>query len=201
MARPGLEPGTPRFSVVHVVRPRMAESLEIMRFRSGCRAHPMFAICGYLSPFVGMADAPGPSWTRAVRAKPGGRARAWHGPVGRAHSLFRGGGHELGGDADDCVSSGVITSPPAGGTTAARRERSRSAESGNEGWIAGAPVSVADSCADSAQRPASIRRQLDRGSALDRSTGLTLSGALSLQTGATVGTETMSLSTARAVSI
>ena len=43
----------------------------IMRFRPGCRAHQIFAVCGYLSPFVGMADASGPNSTRAVRAKPG----------------------------------------------------------------------------------------------------------------------------------
>ncbi len=105
MARPGLEPGTPRFSVVRVVRPRMAESLAIMRFRPGHRAYQMFAVCGYLSPFVGMAGASGPNFDSRCAGKNRGPSLSLARTRWGAHSLFRGGGHELGGDADDCVSS------------------------------------------------------------------------------------------------
>jgi hypothetical protein len=88
--RPAQDGGIPGSHAVSAGTPRSPDVRSLRIFIAACgngrRLRPKFrlALCGQ---------------------KTRGRARAWHGPVGRAHSLFRGGGHELGADADDCVSS------------------------------------------------------------------------------------------------
>jgi hypothetical protein len=86
VARPGLEPGTPRFSVVRVVRPRMAESLEVMRFRPGTPRSPDVAVCGCLSPVVGMAGASTPNCDSRCAGKNRGPLELGTDPLGRGHS-------------------------------------------------------------------------------------------------------------------
>ncbi len=121
MARP--EPGTPRFSVRRSKPSKWAKSLEASQFRPGDRDHPMFAVCRYLSPFVGMASGPDPGLAprlgaRAVRAasvpelERGFRHAGYVGRsplarVGRQRALLREAGYERGVGADDCFSSGA----------------------------------------------------------------------------------------------
>jgi hypothetical protein len=66
MARPGLEPGTPRFSVVTSHRPSGAKSLEDRRFLRDGLTTLNFAICVRFHPFQGMADLPSPFWPRGL---------------------------------------------------------------------------------------------------------------------------------------
>ena len=67
MARPGLEPGTPRFSVVTSKRPAGAKSLETTRFRQNRCTAPMFGICGLFSAILGLTDTSGPRATARPR--------------------------------------------------------------------------------------------------------------------------------------
>jgi hypothetical protein len=53
VARPGLEPGTPRFSVVTSKRPAGAKSLENARFQQNRCSARMFGICGLSRRFWG----------------------------------------------------------------------------------------------------------------------------------------------------
>ena len=59
MARPGLEPGTPRSSVV-IKRPAGAKSLETVRFQQDRCGAQMFGICGLFSAILGLTDTSGP---------------------------------------------------------------------------------------------------------------------------------------------
>jgi hypothetical protein len=72
MGRPGLEPGTPRFSVVRVGWPEGRESLVATWFPPGCGDRRMFAVRGRLSPFVGMAGASGPNLNSRLSRLRGG---------------------------------------------------------------------------------------------------------------------------------
>ena len=56
MARPGLEPGTPRFSVVTSKRPAGAKSLETARFQQNRCSARMFGICGLFSAILGLTS-------------------------------------------------------------------------------------------------------------------------------------------------
>ena len=114
MARP--EPGTPRFSVRRSKPSKWAKSLEVSQFRPGDRDHPMFAVCRYLSPFVGIGLRPrlgtrAQTWDRAVRAasvpelERGFRHAGYVGRsplarVGRQRALLREAGYERGVGAD-----------------------------------------------------------------------------------------------------
>jgi hypothetical protein len=60
MARPGLEPGTPRFSVVTSKRPAGANSLETTQFQQNRCSAPMFGICGLFPAILGLTDTSGP---------------------------------------------------------------------------------------------------------------------------------------------
>jgi hypothetical protein len=82
MARPGLEPGTPRFSVGRSEPSGWPKSLETMRFWPKHRYRQMSAICGLFPPLVGMAGASGPTSTLAQSAP--GVSGAW--PLQSAHS-------------------------------------------------------------------------------------------------------------------
>jgi hypothetical protein len=75
MARPGLEPGTPRFSVGRSEPSGWPKTLETMRVWRKHRYRQMSAICGLFPPLVGMAGASGPTSTRAPSAP--GVSGAW----------------------------------------------------------------------------------------------------------------------------
>jgi hypothetical protein len=93
-----------------------------------CGDRKMFAVCGRLSPFVGMAGASGPdlglapylqtcAWIRAVPATlevgfgtDGASTCAVQPHVGRQRSRLREGGYERGVAADDCFSRAGVTS-------------------------------------------------------------------------------------------
>ena len=60
MARPGLEPGTPRFSVVTSKACEDTQSLENTRFRRNARSTAMSAICRFIAAIQGTAGLPSP---------------------------------------------------------------------------------------------------------------------------------------------
>src|SRR5829696_2079833 len=60
MARPGLEPGTPRFSVVPRRSGLRAQTPGGYVVSADARDRKIFAVSGYLSPLVGMAGASDP---------------------------------------------------------------------------------------------------------------------------------------------
>src|SRR5215208_3999753 len=60
MARPGLEPGTPRYSVVISKRPAGAKSLETAQFQQNRCGATMFGICGLFPAILGLTDTSGP---------------------------------------------------------------------------------------------------------------------------------------------
>ena len=72
MARPGLEPGTPRISVVISKRPAGAKSLETRRFQENRCSARMFGICGLFPGNSGVDGhlrpntAARPNWVRRV---------------------------------------------------------------------------------------------------------------------------------------
>ena len=65
MARPGLEPGTPRFSVVTSTRLTRAEIQGNNRFLEGRRSAQKSAICGLLQAVQEMMCTPSPIWRPA----------------------------------------------------------------------------------------------------------------------------------------
>src|SRR6187200_3763699 len=99
----------------------------------------MFAVCGNLSPFVGMAGASGPDLGLAPcgvhpdpslsvdsrRAGYAGGCPIGTDHVGRQRSLLREGGYERGVGADDCVSSGAYASVTDTRALALGRKRAR----------------------------------------------------------------------------
>ena len=60
MARPGLDPGTPRFSVDTSKRAAGAKSLETARFQQNRCSAQMFGICGLFPSILGLTDTSGP---------------------------------------------------------------------------------------------------------------------------------------------
>jgi hypothetical protein len=75
MARPGLEPGTPRFSVVRSWRLRDAKSLENKRFSRDMRSMANVAICGLFPAIQEMTGGPSPFWR--VRSRIHSTTSSW----------------------------------------------------------------------------------------------------------------------------
>jgi hypothetical protein len=64
MARPGLEPGTPRFSGGHGALFATAKELESTHFTPVRSIGAMFALCGRLPSFRGMVRSSSPELVR-----------------------------------------------------------------------------------------------------------------------------------------